>query len=79
MKTGVHLLLEPQHSLWESREKARVYLRQKQSSNAPERRCGAGVVCPPPTALGGRRGLKPLTQDGFPGGCLLWPVASFYF
>lgn len=48
-----------------SAEKARVCLRQKQSSNAPERRCGAGVVCPPPTARGGRRGLKPLTQDGF--------------
>lgn len=47
MKTGVHLLLEPQHSLWESREKARVYLRQKQSSNALERGCRAGVVCPP--------------------------------
>lgn len=30
-----------------SAEKARVCLRQKQSSNAPERRCGAGVVSPP--------------------------------
>ena len=64
MKTGVHLLLEPQHSLWERREGACVSEAEAEQQRA-RRRMRGGCRLPPTPPGGGEGDCSHLHRTGF--------------